>query len=393
MKDSKFVKWCISDNTKIFWSSFIATFLFCAAVTGLFALRFFIEIEDAFWWLMLITLLICIIIGLSAWLLRLYRTRVIVEIPCDDDILISDLIESLKKQLAKNKYQEVINIGHILNKPLFTIGKYELRLEIGMLVNKAAVAQSARLEADNAAQDRLDKCKEIEMIELIDSIGWMKIEMGDSNGRADIERGRLIAMALKTDKGKFYEAKAYRHFGAIERRNHNWQKALEYNDKSLEITEKISDDQLKTEAIAAAHYARAFVFKGQNDYESALTFLEESISNFEKLTDNDKKTMKLCMAKEAKARFLFYSKQKENDYETISTAKKLFEEALAVAEQNMLRLEMIRCYIGLAECELHPTINNSAEAQRYIDKAKNVKIKCDDDQKRIRDIEDKMREA
>jgi len=238
----------------------------------------------------------------------------------------------------------------------------------------------------------LNKYKAIEMIELIDSIGWMKVELGNViEGRHDIENGRKIAEALNTDKGKFYEAKAYRHFGAIERRKHNWQKAFEENDKSLKKANEIADEQLKIEAIAAAHYARAFVFKGQNKYVEALSFLDQSISSFEELTDNDKKTVKVCMTKEAKARFLFYSKQEENDYHIVSNAKSLFEETLAVAEHNSLRLEMIRCYIGLAECNLHFTFNNSTEAQQYIEKAKSVKIKCDDDQKRIRDIENKLK--
>ena len=388
MKENRFFKWCTSNNTKTFWSCFIATFLLIVAIIGLLTIKYSLEIKDSFEWILITTLLICIITSLSSWLIRLYTTKYVIESQCDDDdILISDLIESLKKELEKNKYQEVITIGHILSKPLFIIGKHELRLEVGKLVKKAAVAQYARLRADNAAQERLNKYKEIEMIELIDSIGWMKIELGDANGRSDIENGRLIAESLNTDTGRFYESKAYRHFGAIARRENNWTDALAFNNKSLEKANEITEDQLKIEAIAGAYYARSFVFKGQNNYSEALSFLEQSLLEFEKISDNDKKTMKLCMVKEAKARFLLQSKQKENDYHNISTAKSIFEEALAVAEHNSLRLEMIRCYIGLAECDLHFTINNHIEAQRYIDKAKNVKIKYDEDQKRIKDIE------
>jgi len=392
MKDNRFINWCMSSNTKSFWTAFGAAFSLSAGIIGLFAIKYSENIINHFWCLLLMTILISGIAGLSAWLLRLYTTKAVVEPQCDDDdILINDLIQSLKKELAKNKYQEVITIGHILNKPLFTIGKYELRLEIGNLVKQAAVKQHARLKADNAAPDVLNKYKEIEMIELIDAIGWMKVELGNvTEGRPDIENGRKIAETLNTDKGKFYEAKAYRHFGAIERRKHNWTEAINFNNRSLEKANEITDDQLKTEAIAAAHYARAFVYKGQNKYDEALNYLDLSISDFEKLTDNDKRTMKVCMAKEAKARFLFYSKQEENDYHTVSNAKSLFEEALAVAEHHTLRLEMIRCYIGLAECNLHFRINNTNEAKQYIDKAKSVKIKCDDDQKRIRDIESKL---
>ena len=221
--------------------------------------------------------LISIIVGLLSLSIRLSTTKAIEETKCDDDdILINDLIISLENELHKGKNQEVITIGSILSNPLFTIGKYELRLKIGELVQKAAIAQFAILK-DN-------KYKECEMIQLIDSIGWMKVELGKkvNEGRTDIENGRKIAETLRTNKGKFYEAKAYRHYGAIERRNHNWQKAFEYNDKSLEKANEITDDQLKTEAIAAAHYASAFVFKGQSDYENALVFLDKSISEFEK---------------------------------------------------------------------------------------------------------------
>lgn len=386
MKNNRLIKWCTANNTKIYWSSFTAVFLFCITIIGLFCIKFQSEIENVFWWLLLTSTLISIIAGLSSLFIRLPTTKVLEETKCDDDdILINDLIVSLKKELDKSKYQEVITIGSILSNPLFTIGKYELRLDIGILVKKAAIAQYAILK-DN-------KYKECEMIQLIDSIGWMKVELGKVNeGRTDIESGRKIAEKLNSNKGKFYEAKVYRHFGAIERRNHNWQKALDYNDISLEKANEITDDQLKTEAIAAAHYARAFVFKEQSNYENALDFLDKSIFEFEKLTDNDKKTMKVCMVSEAKARFLFYSKQNENNYDVISTAKRLFDETLSVAEHNSMRLEMIRCYIGLAECNLHFTINNPIEAKQYIEKAKNVKIKCDDDQKRIRDIERKIKD-
>ena len=385
MKTNSLIKKCTANNTKTFWSSFVAAFLFCTTIIGLFYIRFQSEIESVFWWLLLTSILISIIAGLLSLSIRLSTTKAIEETKCDDDdILINDLIISLENELHKGKNQEIITIGSILSNPLFTIGKYELRLKIGELVQKAAIAQFAILK-DN-------KYKECEMIQLIDSIGWMKVELGKkvNEGRTDIENGRKIAETLRTNKGKFYEAKAYRHYGAIERRNHNWQKAFEYNDKSLEKANEITDDQLKTEAIAAAHYARAFVFKGQSDYENALVFLDKSISEFEKLTDGDKKTMKVCMANEAKARFLFYSKQNENNYDAISAAKRLFDDTLSVAEHNSMRLEMIRCYIGLAECNLHFTIHNPVEAKQYIEKAKNVKIKCDDDQKRIRDIESKL---
>lgn len=388
---SKLIKWCISSNTKTFLSSVGAAFSLLVAIVTLFAIKYLEYIEKYFLCIVIIITLSSVVVGLSALLLRVFTMKIIIETQCDDDILINDLIMSLNKELAKNKYQEVISIGHILNKPLFTIGKYELRLAMGNLVKKAAVAQFARLKADNAAQDRLNKYKEIEMIELIDSIGWMKVELGDPNGATDIQNGIIIAEALDTDGGKFYEAKAYRHLGAIERRKYNWSGALALNDKSLAKANKIKNKQLKIEAIAGAYYARAFVFKGQNDYANALHFLEQSISEFEKLTDNDKKIVKLCMAKEAKARFIFCSKQNENDYNAISTAKSLFEEALSVAEHNTLRLEMIRCYIGLAECNLHFTVNSSLEALQYLNKAKSVKIKCDDDQKRIMDIENKLK--
>lgn len=384
MKENKLIKWCTDNESRTFWSAFIAGFLFFAAIIGLFYIRFSSEIKNNFWWLLLTSILISIIIGLLSLFIRLSTTKVLEEIEFfDDDILINDLIHSLKKELDRNKYQEVITIGSILSNPLFIIGKFELRLEIGVLVKKAAIAQFGVL--------RDYKYKEIEMIQLIDSIGWMKVELGKvTEGRADIESGRKIAETLNTNKGKFYESKTYRHYGAIERRNYNWQNAIEYNDRSLEKANEITVDQLKIEAIAAAYYARSFVFAGQKKYKEALSFLNKAISNFEQLNDYDKRTMKLCMSNESYARFLFYSKQNENDYDSISSAKRLFEETLSIAEHNTFRLEMIRCYIGLAECNFHFTINNLSEAVQYIEKAKNVKIKCDDDQKRIRSIEDKL---
>lgn len=407
---NKIIKWCTSNNTKAFWSAFIICF---SIVFGLIVWlaptlpnlhelkiwpiskplsedRKLLEWILAQKWKLDLTIFyipfsISIITGFLFLFLRLLTTKEPEEKQIDDDdILINDLIESLKKELDKNKNQEVITIGSILSNPLFTIGKYELRLAIGKLVKKAAIAQFAIFK-DN-------KYKECEMIQLIDSIGWMKVELGYINeGRTDIDNGRKIAETLNTNKGKFFESKAYRHFGAIERRRQNWQKAIEYNDKCLAIANEITDEQLNIEAIAAAHYARAFVYKGKDNYIEALNSLEMSLSYFEQLTDSEKKIMKMCMTNEAKARFLFYSKQNENDYDVISSAKRLFEDTLSVAEHNTLRIEMIRCCIGLAECNLHFNIDNPIEAKQYIDKAKNIKIKCVDDQNRLNDVENKLK--
>lgn len=383
-------EWCYSNNSKAFTSSSMGAFLAFITIMGFLHIKYQAFIEHVFIWISLIIILISIIAGLLTVIIRKNEEHGTCASICkSDDIFFNDLIDSLKKEFNKSKYQEVITIGHILSRPLFTIGKYELRLEIGEIVARSAVALHALLQSSDASQNKLNKYKEIEMIELIDSIGWMKVELGRiREGCVDIHNGLLIAESLNNDKGKFYMAKTFRHFGAIKRRSNDLEGALLDNDKSIEISNKIGDMQLKYEAIAAAHYARSFVYKEKNDYQNALKCLENSMLFFNKIEDGDKKIMKICMTKEAKARFLFYSKKQENDYNTISSAKTLFEETLTIAEHNMQRLEMVRCYIGLAEIYLHNIFNNTLESKIYIEKAKNININCCDDRKRIRDIEE-----
>ena len=260
----------------------------------------------------------------------------------NDSILVSDLIASLKTALNSKKYLEVIRFGSALSKPFFASGNYRARLSVGILVEEAAAWIN-----DEKTQ----------MIELIDSIGWMYAELGDlENGENNIRHG--LNYAEKLDD-KFYISKAYRHIGALFRRKEDYKTAETNYSLSIEIAESIKDEGKRLLAIAGTNYAQSLLYYHTRDFKKALHFINLSIKKF----DTIKNAEKVNMALTTKAQIYF-------SLDRIQESKDLFRTSLNEAERRTLRLEITRCCIGLTKIYIKE--KDWKKAKEYLDKSDKV---------------------
>ena len=297
-------------NLVLFFSIVIGTITLFATIFGLleylkFDLQYF---KDNKW----ISIYLIILHGVTFGFIALYY-RLMLRISSDtyksvqsnisesnDSILANDLIQSLTNALHSKHYKEVIRIGSALSKPFFLSGNYKVRLSIGSLVEEAAAAIND---------------KERQAIELIDSLGWMNVELGNlDEGEKSIKHGLQLSKEISNH---FYVSKANRHLGAICRRKKNYEAAEKYYLQSLEEAEKIIEPTSKTEAIAGTYYAQTLLHYHQKNYLKAKEYIELSIQKFQEIKYSEKVNMSLI----TKADILFA-------LEKIHEAKDLYRQVM-----------------------------------------------------------------
>lgn len=260
-----------------------------------------------------------------------------------DTILVQDLTDSLEQALKSKNYSEVIRIGTALSRPFFESGNYEARLQIGLLVEEAAA---------------LNQNKPVQMKELIDTIGWSYVELGQlEEGEKHILHGFNHAKKLKDN---FYISKAQRHLGAINRRKGQFSIAESYYKKAIESANKIVEETPKTELLAGINYAQASLYLHQKNFPLALTHIDNSINGFTQLGDD----YKLTMAQTLKGTVLFLMNK-------IEDAKDIFRTAIRSSEHRTERLQMARCYIGMTKIYLKES--SWTKAKEQLEKATQLK--------------------
>lgn len=260
-----------------------------------------------------------------------------------DTILVQDLTDSLEQGLKAKNYSEVIRIGTALSRPFFESGNYKARLQIGLLVEEAAA---------------LNENKPIQMKELIDTIGWSYVELGQlDEGEKHILHGFDLARNLEDN---FYISKAQRHLGAINRRKGQFAVAENYYKEAIISANKITEETPKTELVAGINYAQASLYLHQNNYEPALSHINNSIQGFTQLGDD----YKLTMAQTSKGTILFLMNK-------IEDAKDIFRTAIRSSEHRTERLQMARCYIGMTKIYLKES--NWTKAKEHLEKATQLK--------------------
>lgn len=333
-----------------FFGIVIASIGFVSAVAGLISALGvdLLQYKELKWLLIYLILVHCILAGFIALYFRQLikftdTTNIEEEIINETDSLLADeLISSLKAALNSKKYLEVIRIGTALSKPFFVSGNYKAKLNIGLLVEEAAASIND---------------EQIQMVELIDSIGWMYVELGDlERGEKNIRHG--MQYAIRNDN-QFYVSKSNRHLGAILRRKEDYQNAEWYYELSLEDAEKIKDDNKKAEAIAGTNYAQALLYFHTKQFQKALEFIDFSIGKFESINYHEK----IIMAKTTKAQIFFA-------LDKVSDSKDLFRTSLAEAEKRTLRLEMTRCFIGLTKIFVKE--KDWKRAKEFLDKSDKI---------------------
>ncbi|MCH8011222.1 MAG: tetratricopeptide repeat protein [Candidatus Marinimicrobia bacterium] len=286
-----------------------------------------------------ILLLLSINIGLVAVVIKTIFPRKHAHGTLAEYAFDQSLVKTLASAIKNKNYAEAIRIGIALNRPLFEAGNFVTRLKIGRIVEEASA---------------LTGRKDVQVVALIDSIGWSLVELGEYvEAQRSIEHGIDICRGINDE---FYEAKGYRHLGVIARRTEKYKEAAQYYKQSMEHAGKIEDQHDKKVLIAGLHYAYASLYYFTKDFDNASIYIDKAIACFELLNDEYRYNMSLVMKGDIE-----YKKGKNDD------AKDIYRRVLRQADRNTEKLQVARSCLGLAEVYLSDhQWEKAAESIRYI---------------------------
>jgi tetratricopeptide (TPR) repeat protein len=254
------------------------------------------------------------------------------------------LVDALSTALRERNYADVIRIGVALTRPLFEEGRFSTRLKIGKVVEEAA-ALSGR--------------KDVQVVALIDSIGWSLVEIGRyEEAKRHIEHG--ISLSEETDQ-IFYRAKGQRHLGVILRRTGDFEGARKFYEASLATAGLVPDGRERNELVAGLHYAFASLYYYTTDYSKAMEFIDKAIAAFSTLNDE----YRLNMSYVLKGDLQFKLSQKEKALDT-------FRMVLQRADRNTEKLQVVRSGLGLAE--VYVSEHDWERARRSVQQVESINL-------------------
>ena len=243
-----------------------------------------------------------------------------------------------RKALDRADYREVIRFGDALSRPLFESGEFVVRLELGEITEEAAAHIGA---------------VDVQYRTLIDSIGWSLIELGEFGDAAQkIQHGCDLAGEAGD---AFYQAKAYRHLGAIERRRGRTEKSLEYYERARLASQQIDDDEKKSAMEAGITYAMAHLEYSRREFDTALATIDVAITLFNDLNDIYRVDMALVL----KADIQVALKQ-------FDRAKDTYRGVVQSSRMNRESVHYARAVLGLVE--LYIEDGQRLEAKRMLDR-------------------------
>ena len=267
-----------------------------------------------------------IIIGL---ILELNKSKRVVLDSCDElkaksneDIqVVPTLFSDLNSSFEKEKWEEVIKIGSVLSRPLWVTGKYNLRINIGKLVEEAS-AYSNNQEKQAST--------------LIDDLGWTYVALKDyDQAKKNIMHGLEIA---KTINNPVIACKAYRHLSGICLRENKIELAKEYSKQSQGYLEVIQDIKIKKEMKAGLLYLEAVIYKAGKNFNESISKLEKAAELYENEKDNDRYSKCLTL----KGNILF----EMGEY---NISKDIFRKSLALSKKISREDQVIENYLGLGK--------------------------------------------
>lgn len=185
--------------------------------------------------------------------------------------LSDELLQSVQVAFEKEKWNEVVKVGKILSRPLWILGKYQLRYDIGKLVEMSA-AQISDFEAQANA--------------LIDDLGWTAYELGKHDLAIDnIKHGISIA----TNYNYFLIAsKAYRHLSGIYLSNNQQKDSEDALSTSEVYANKIDDEKQRAEALTGCLTNRAIILMNKGEYGTSIDAFLQAKENYKKTNDKDR---------------------------------------------------------------------------------------------------------
>ncbi|OZD47387.1 hypothetical protein CH252_21155 [Rhodococcus sp. 06-1477-1B] len=230
----------------------------------------------------------------------------------------------VKESFRRGDYREVIRFGDALSRPLFESGEFEIRLKVGSLTEEAAAHVGAI---------------EVQYRSLIDAIGWSLIELGSfSEANTKIRHGRELAAGAGD---AFYESKALRHLGAIERRRGRNESALQLYEEAAGAAARIGDEELKLTMEAGIEYAIAHLEFSMRQFDKSLMTTERAINRFRSLGDVYRVDMALVLKADVQAAV------KQND-----RARDTYRGVIQSSRLNREAVHYVRAVLGLVDLYL-----------------------------------------
>jgi tetratricopeptide (TPR) repeat protein len=248
----------------------------------------------------------------------------------------NSLIDLLRGAYSKRNWEEVITLGRALSRPLWLTGRYQLRIEIGKLVESAA-----------AFSDK----PEIQASALIDDLGWTSVALRRyEEAIQHIQHGLSVAQ-----KANAYGlvCRAFRHLAGIYLKRNEIEQAEIYAKNAEDALKNVVDQRERDELIAGLAYQRARELQSKGDHASALTALISAQEMFARLADRDRA-------------FKVYAPigQVQLEMGDIAAAKDSFRRGLATARVSSRHdCELVNLK-GLAEVALRE--ESYAEAKEFL---------------------------
>lgn len=253
------------------------------------------------------------------------------------------LVESLKDLSKEEDYPSILRIGSAISRILYLEGMLQARLEIGKIV-------------ENAAMMADDPGKRVKA--LIDDIGWSLVTMQKRDeGEIQIRDG----ITLATNSGEFYwAAKGYRHLAGIALSRRILDDARRHLEKSLLEAQKIEHQRDKKEMLAGIYYGLAEVEIRSGNYDIAEKKIDETECLYRELGDYER-LLKIYAqrAKVALARSQY------------SIARDFYREGIRECKKLNRTDELIRNYDGLSKlAKEEGDVETANEMQRKADALK-----------------------
>lgn len=242
----------------------------------------------------------------------------------EDKHLTATLLDELEAAFEDRRWEEVIKIGSVLSRPLWTTGKYMLRTQVGKLV------EAASAYSDHPAQQARA---------LVDDLGWTKFILGEAE---EAKRNISHGIELAEGCGDYYLVqKAYRHLSGIALETGHLQDAITYYTRAEEFAEKLPDDVSKQEVFAGLRVNLALIRMKSGNWGDALKELEAAQVIYQTIADRDRAVKLFHFIGDV----LF-------ELGRLSAAKDVYREGLGASRLESRKDGILKNNIGLAKVAL-----------------------------------------
>ncbi len=210
-------------------------------------------------------------------------------------------------------------------------------------------------EVRRVLEESLDFFKDEEMIAAIcNNLGTIVDRLGEWDKAIEYYEKSL---KIKEKLGDFQGmAQTYNNLGLVYKDKSEWDKAIGYYEKSLEISEKLGDFQ----DMALTYINLGTVYKDKSEWDKAIEYYEKSLEISEKLGD----FQNMALAKYGIANILSHRKK-------FNETLKLYFESESILKKLGDKFNLVKVYHNLALC--YYDMNQKEKAKEYYQKVEELR--------------------